>query len=222
MGYTTEADDLLHRSQNFRNVFNPDSGWVDGRHKNGSWARGDVFAFQKYICEGKPCHYSWYVPHDVPGLIELMGGVEAFETKLDTLFEGGYYWHGNEPCHQIAFLYNYIGKPDKTRQWVQHILQTEYAATSDGLAGNDDAGQMSAWYVFASMGLYPVCPGKPEYALFAPAFDKVTLHLDNGKDFRIIVRHTGKPGIKLNGEPYVSNFIGHSDIVQGGEMIFEN
>lgn len=221
LGYTTEADDLLQRSQNFRHLFNPALGWVDGRHADGSWAGGDVFSFQKYICEGKPCHYSWYVPHDVPQLIRLMGGKEAFEAKLDTLFDGGYYWHGNEPCHQIAFLYNYIGKPEKTWLRVQHILQNEYAATSDGLAGNDDAGQMSAWYVFASMGLYPVCPGEPEYVLFAPSFDEVTLHLDGGRDFTIEVRRTGESAVTLNGKPYDGHFLRHSDLVCGGVLSFK-
>lgn len=222
LGYFDEADDLQRRAQNFRNVFNPATGWVDGRHADGSWAGGDVFEFQKYICEGKPCHYSWYVPHDVLQLITLMGGKAAFEAKLDTLFDGGYYWHGNEPCHQIAFLYNYIGKPEKTQQRVQQILQSEYAAAPDGLAGNDDAGQMSAWYVWASMGLYPVCPGLPNYALFTPQFDEVTLHLDGGKTFRIKVQHTGKPGVWLNGEPYDLNFLNHSDIAHGGELTIDN
>lgn len=221
MGYFDEADDLLNRSQNFRNVFNPNLGWVDGRHIDGSWAGGDPYQFQKYICEGKPCHYSWYVPHDVLQLITLMGGKEAFEMKLDSLFEGGHYWHGNEPCHQIAYLYNYIGKPEKAQQRVAEILCREYGATADGLAGNDDAGQMSAWYVLSSIGIYPVCPGLPNYALIAPSFDEVTMHFGADTQFRIVVNRASEndnfvTSATLNGEPYDLSFINHSDIVKGG------
>jgi predicted alpha-1,2-mannosidase len=164
LDFGTEADyhALLGRSVNWLNVINPQTGWADGRHVGGKFENNTDLTHRKsYITEGATCHYSWYVPHDVSALIEVMGGPQRFEEKLDSMFEQGLYWHGNEPCHQIAYLYNYIDRNDKTRRWVRHILDTEYNDTPGGLSGNDDAGQMSAWYIFSSLGFYPVCPGTP-------------------------------------------------------------
>lgn len=214
LGHDSIADCLMQRSKNYKYVFNPHLGWMDGRHEDGSWVNGDPYAFQKYITEGKPCHYTWYVPHDVPGLVSLMGGKEVFMAKLDTLFDGNHYWHGNEPCHQISYLYNYIGMREKTQQRVRHIMQTEYAPLPDGLAGNDDAGQMSAWYIFSAMGFYPVCPGTDEYAIGAPCFDKLTIHNANGRDFIIQKGSTNT----LNGKPHDLLFLRHTDITNGGTL----
>ena len=122
-----------------------------------------------------------------------MGGPQRFEEKLDSMFEQGLYWHGNEPCHQIAYLYNYVGRNDKTRRWVRHILDTEYNDTPGGLSGNDDAGQMSAWYIFSSLGFYPVCPGTPYYQLSGPTFRRATLNLENGKKFVLERKPTPSP-----------------------------
>jgi len=221
LGHDSVSHDLLLRSNNYKNVFNPALGWVDGRNIDGSWVNGDPFAFQKYICEGKPCHYTWYVPHDPYGLIELMGGNDVFAAKLDTLFEGGRYWHGNEPCHQISYMYNYCGQPHKSQARIRQIMRDEYGLSADGLAGNDDAGQMSAWYIFSAMGFYPVCPGKPVYALGSPCFDEVRIHNTNGKDFVIRTANASKENIyiqsmKLNGQPYAAYELNHEVIVKGG------
>lgn len=223
LGHDADADRLLQRSYSYRNVYNPQLGWVDGRNADGTWMNGDPFSFQKYITEGKPCHYTWYVPHDVRGLASLMGGTEAFISKLDTLFDNSLYWHGNEPCHQIAYLYNYVGAPHKTQQRVRHIMETEYAPLHDGLAGNDDAGQMSAWYIFSAMGFYPVCPGVPEYAIGSPCFDRLTIHNDNGTSFVIEAANASAENIyilsaKLNGKPLPTPFLQHSDITAGGKL----
>ena len=212
--FGTEADyrELMRRSGNWRNVINPRTGWADGRHESGKWeGEGDLTHRQPFITEGATCHYSWYVPHDVAALIEVMGGPKRFEEKLDSMFEQGLYWHGNEPCHQIAYLYNYIGRNDKTRRVVRHILDTEYNDTPGGLSGNDDAGQMSAWYIFSSLGFYPVCPGTPYYQLAAPTFRRATINLENGRQFQIIKRPTSSP---------LPLILSHSQILQGGTISF--
>ena len=152
-----------------------------------------------------------------------MGGPEAFAAKLDTIFEGGRYWHGNEPCHQISYLYDYVGQPWKTQQRVRQIMNDEYGLAADGLAGNDDAGQMSAWYVFSAMGFYPVCPGIPYYALGSPCFDQLAIHGSNGKDFTMKVQNASPENVyiqsvTLNGKLYDLNYLRHEDILLGGEL----
>lgn len=226
LGHQETADKLYARARNYINVYNPSLGWMDGRNEDGSFVFGNPCEFQKYICEGKPCHYTWYVPHDIPGLIELMGGEDTFIAKLDSVFDNGLYWHGNEPCHQIAWLYNYTTKPWKTQQRIQQIMTDEYGLGADGLAGNDDAGQMSAWYIFAAMGLYPICPGVPEYALTTPAFEKITIHLASGKDFTIECNSKSKDSeetqsIIVNGRSFTNQFLQHSILSEGGKMIIQ-
>ena len=142
------------------------------------------------------------------------------------MFDKGWYWHGNEPCHQIAYLYDAAGAPEKTQQWVHHILQTEYNDTPGGLSGNDDAGQMSAWYVFSSLGFYPVCPGTPYYYIGTPGFDKVTLNLENGKKFILSARRKDVgsyliQSTSLNGKPLTGYRLSHQQIVGGGQLLFE-
>ena len=196
LGKEKDYKELMRRSENWRNVINPKTGYCDGRHApkaiskkktdGGLFENNTDFIHRKsYITEGATCHYTWYVPQNVEGLVEVLGGKEKFEAKLDSLFSEGRYWHGNEPCHQIAYLYDFIGKREKTIERVAHILDTEYNDTPGGLSGNDDAGQMSAWYVFSSMGFYPVCPATDRYMLSAPRFQKVTLNLQDGKKFTI-------------------------------------
>ena len=176
LGRTADADTLLRRSQNYRNVIDPALGYANGRHASGAFAEGtDPFTFNKAVTEGAPCHYTWYVPHDPRELVELLGGAADFESKLDSMFDCGRYWHGNEPCHQVAYLYDAVGRRDKTARRVRHIMDTEYLDSPGGLSGNDDAGQMSAWFVFSAMGFYPVCPATPYYWLGAPLFDRITL-----------------------------------------------
>lgn len=235
---------LMKRSKNWQNVFDKKIGWVNGRHADGSFATSadtqfikepekhpeahelTPYTFSTFITEGTACHYSWYVPHDIPGLIKAMGGKKKFEAKLDQMFDDGLYWHGNEPCHQIAFLYNYINKPWKTQKAVRNILSTEYLNAPGGLSGNDDAGQMSAWYIFAALGMYPVCPGTPNYSLASPIFPQVDLHLENGRVFTIIAENASPQNIyvksiKLNGLKLSSPTLSHWDILAGGTLRFE-
>ena len=218
---------LSARAQNYRNVIDPQTGYVQGRHANGTFLKDqNAFQFTKFITEGAPCHYTWYVPHDPYGLMECMGGKEKFAMKLDSMFSEHRYWHGNEPCHQVAFMFNYAGEPWKTQQAVRHIMETEYLNAPGGLSGNDDAGQMSAWYIFASLGFYPVCPGSPYYILASPSFPKAVIHLENGQTFTLKAENASKDNIyiqsvTLNGKPYSKNYISHKDIVHGGEMIFK-
>ena len=197
LGKEEDYQQLMRRSENWRNVINPKTGYCDGRHApkaktrrqkgdNGIFEDNLDFIHRKpYITEGATCHYTWYVPQNVDGLVEMLGGREKFEAKLDSMFTEGRYWHGNEPCHQIAYLYDFIGKPEKAAQRVAHILDTEYNDTPGGLSGNDDAGQMSAWYVFSSMGFYPVTPATDRFMLSKPRFQKVTLNLQDGLRFTI-------------------------------------
>ena len=186
LGKTSDYEQLMRRSENWRNVINPKTGYCDGRHENGKFEDNQDFIHRKpWITEGAACHYTWYVPHNVEGLVEALGGKDKFEAKLDSMFSEDRYWHGNEPCHQIAYLYDFIGKREKTIEQVAYILDTEYNNTPGGLSGNDDAGQMSAWYIFSSMGFYPVCPATDRYMLSAPRFQKVTLNLLDGRKFTI-------------------------------------
>ena len=222
LGKTNDYEQLMIRSENWRNVINPKTGYCDGRHsplKSGvtKGRRGrnketalfennlDFVHRKPWITEGAACHYTWYVPHNVEGLIEVLGGSQKFEAKLDSMFTEGRYWHGNEPCHQIAYLYDFIGKRDKTIERVNHILDTEYNDTPGGLSGNDDAGQMSAWYVFSSLGFYPVCPATDRYMLSSPRFQKITLNLIGGKKYTITPKSLPKD----------RNYITHGEIIRG-------
>ncbi len=213
LGKASDHEELMRRSENWRHVINPKTGYCDGRHAPKQLSRkktdGGLFTDntdfihrKSYITEGATCHYTWYVPQNVEGLVEMLGGREIFEAKLDSMFSEGRYWHGNEPCHQIAYLYDFIEKPEKTVQRVAHILDTEYNDTPGGLSGNDDAGQMSAWYVFSSMGFYPVCPATDRYMLTAPRFQKVTLNMQSGRQF--VITPTSLPKDR--------NYITHNEI----------
>lgn len=227
LGKTDDCQALMERARNYRNVIDPRTGYAQGRHADGTFLNDDnAFHFTRFITEGAPCHYTWYVPQDPYGLMALMGGREVYAAKLDSMFTEGRYWHGNEPCHQVAFMFNYAGQPWKTQQAVRHILDTEYHNTPGGLAGNDDAGQMSAWYVFAAMGFYPVCPGTPYYMLASPSFPVVTLCPEGGRPFTVKAKGASARNIyiqraTLNGRPYTRNYLNHADIVQGGVLELE-
>lgn len=227
LGKTEDYETLMRRAQNYRNVIDPRTGYAQGRHADGTFLNeNNAFEFAKFITEGAPCHYTWYVPHDPYGLMECMGGQEQYIAKLDSMFSQNRYWHGNEPCHQVAFLFNYSGQPWKTQRAVRHIMQTEYLDAPGGLSGNDDAGQMSAWYVFAALGFYPVCPGTPYYALASPSFQEAALTLENGNTFRLLAPEASAENIyiqrvTLDGKPYTKNYISHEDILRGGTMLFE-
>ncbi len=191
-------------------------------------------------CEGTAWQWTWFVPHDVDGLVNLMGGEDAFVQKLDSLFtvdsslEGemissdisgliGQYAHGNEPSHHVIHLYNYVNRPWRTQELVDSVYQSQYANSTDGLSGNEDCGQMSAWYILNSMGFYQVCPGKPIYSIGRPAFDKAVINLPEEKTFSIVVKNNEKKNkyiesVTLNGQPLNTPFFHHQDIANGGTM----
>ncbi len=243
----TDYAELMRRSENWRNVINPKTGWADGRHQNGKWeGNTDLVHRKSYITEGATCHYTWYVPQNIQGLFNVINksvdksakclnrnvqGISQSDTmsavvsRLDKMFDEGLYWHGNEPCHQVAYLYDAAGAPWKTQQRIHHILNTEYNDTPGGLSGNDDAGQMSAWYVFSAIGFYPVCPSTPYYYIGTPSFDKVTFNLENGKKFEIQAHGVGDKAFYiqktlLNGKPMSGYQLSHDDILKGGNLEF--
>jgi predicted alpha-1,2-mannosidase len=224
LNQTADYKLLQQRSQNYKNVFDPSVGMMRGRNADGTW----FYSFnadkrESYITEGTSRQYSFYVPHDIPGLAKLMGGTAAFEQALDSLFLKDEYWHGNEPGHQIPFLYNYTSSAWKTQREVRKILADEYSDGAGGLSGNDDAGQMSAWYVFAAMGFYPVDPVSNNYQLSSPLFDKVTMKLSGNKYFQLRT-HKSSPAavyiqqVRWNGKQYNKNHITYSMIMQGGKL----
>ncbi len=226
LGKSEDSALLMRRSENWKNVFDTETGFVRGRHTDGRWVEPfDPFNKAKYICEGTPFHYTWYVPHDVQGLIKAMGGQTTFLLKLEKFFEEGHYWHGNEPGHQIPFMFTLAERPDLTQKWVQKILKEEYDTGPGGLSGNEDAGQMSAWLVFAMMGFYPVCPVSNEYVITTPAFDEVRIVVPGKNTF--IINCLDRPGgtayiaaITRNGARYYNWFITNDDIVKGSRFTF--
>ncbi|WP_207514483.1 GH92 family glycosyl hydrolase [Longitalea luteola] len=221
---TADYKELVKRACNYRNVFDTAVRLVRGKYSDGRWYEPfEADKREPYITEGTPRQYTFYVPHDVFGLARLMGGTKALENSLDTLFAKNEYWHGNEPGHQIPFLYSYTASPWKTQQVVRHILEEEYSDGPGGLSGNDDAGQMSAWYVFAAIGLYPVDPVSGEHLLCSPIFDKVILQLPGNKKLQIIC-HKQSAGdkyikqVRLNGQLYQKNFITYAGLMKGGVL----
>lgn len=226
LGKTEDYQQLMQRATNYRHVIDPRTGYAQGRHADGTFLKEDnAFGFARFITEGAPCHYTWYAPQDPYGLMECMGGKDHYVSKLDSMFSEQRYWHGNEPCHQVAYMFNYAGQPWKTQRAVRHIMETEYLNEPGGLSGNDDAGQMSAWYMFAAMGFYPVCPGTPYYMLASPSFPGLTLNLENGKTFTVKAVNASERNIyiqsaKLNGKPYTRNYLSHQQIMDGGVMEF--
>jgi predicted alpha-1,2-mannosidase len=227
LGHKDDAELFNKHAQNYRNVIDPKTGFARGRHEDGSWdSPFDPTKPYNYITEGLPFQYTFFVPQDLPGLIDLVGGREAFIAKLDALFAGGYYDHGNEPSHHIAYLYDNAGAAWKTQQHVRDVMDKQYSDTPSGLAGNDDAGQMSAWFVMSALGFYPVTPATPIYQIGTPLFDDAVIRLDNGK--RLHIRAAGASegkqyirSVTLNGIPLNRYWIKHSEIVAGGELFFE-
>ena len=230
------------RSQRYKNVFDPQTGFMRPR-TNGGWTEPfDPREVTFHFTEANAWQYTFFVPQDVNGLIDRMGGREKFARKLDQMFEAesrttgrdqaditgliGQYAHGNEPSHHIAYLYNYAGKPWKTQFRVRQIMDQFYKPTPDGLIGNEDCGQMSAWYVLSAAGFYPVTPGSSTYAIGTPLFPEIAFNLENGKSFTVRARNVSSQNIyiqyaKLNGQPYRKSYLDHADLIAGGEMIFD-
>jgi predicted alpha-1,2-mannosidase len=250
LGRTEEHDRLLARSRNFRNVWDPQVGFMRGRLANGSWLSPfSPVAWGGPYTEGSAWHYTWSVMHDVHALVDLIGGRELFAAKLDAMLQApphfevgtykreihemtemvaakmGQYAHGNEPVHHVLYLYSYAGQPWKTQKWVRHVVDALYGPGPDGLCGDEDTGQMSAWYLFSTLGFYPVCPGVPEYVLGTPLFAKATLRFPDGKVLTIRTEGGG-PGrpyvqsVRLNGQPWTNTWIAHEALVGGGRLDF--
>ena len=221
LGRTADYLSLMKRAANWRNAINPITHWADGRYRDGRWLfNTDQEHRVSFITEGATCHYTWYVPHDPYGLMQLMGGAHRYVSRLDSLFTQGLYWHGNEPCHQVAYMFNYAGEPWRTQQWVSHILATEYLDAPGGLSGNDDAGQLSAWYVFSSLGFYPVCPATPYYLIGAPTFPKARIGRFVIEAANVSPANHFIQSATWNGQPYTRNYITHQMILQGGTLRF--
>jgi len=226
-GDTLNARLLKKRALNYQNVYSVADSCVRGRFADGTFTKDfDKFIRKPYITEGTPYQYTWYVPQDIKGLMNLMGGENGFNTNLDRFHAAKQYWHGNEPGHQIPFLYNYSGQPWKTQELVSQIMKTEYSSEVGGLSGNDDAGQMSAWYVFSALGFYPVAPSVPQYVISGPHFDKITLTLENGK--KLIINAKGASSgnnyiqkMSFNGKVYDKTYLDHFSIMNGGKLDFE-
>ena len=240
-----ETDDYYHyrrRAQRYQNVFDPVTGFMRPR-TNGGWTEPfDPREVTFHFTEANAWQYTFFVPQDVNGLIDRMGGSSKFARKLDQMFEAeskttgrdqaditgliGQYAHGNEPSHHIAYLYNYAGKPWKTQFRVRQIMDQFYKPTPDGLIGNEDCGQMSAWYVLSAAGFYPVTPGSTTYAIGTPLFREVQFNLENGKSFRIVAKDVSERNIfiqfaVLNNWPYRKSFIDHTDLMKGGQLVLQ-
>ena len=232
----------MQRAQSYKNVFDPETGFMRGRMRNTWFAPFDPYEVNFNYTEANAWQYSTYVPQDIGGFMALLGGKEALEKQLDKLFTAkaetsgrdqaditgliGQYAHGNEPSHHMAYLYNYVNKPAKTQERVHEILTTLYHNAPDGISGNEDCGQMSAWYVLSSLGFYSVTPGTNEYIIGTPLFDRATLHLENGKTFTIETQKEATPAIyvasaKLNGTDYPYSYLTHESLVEGGGLSFK-
>lgn len=242
----TDYQRFHKRSEYYRNLFHPKTKFFQSKNDKGEW----IEPFDPYqyggngghpFTEGNAWQYFWYVPHNIQALMELTGGTKAFEQKLDTFFTSTYkseqmnhnasgfvgqYAHGNEPSHHVTYLYTLAGRPERTQELIREIFDTQYKNKPDGLCGNDDCGQMSAWYMFSAMGFYPVDPVSGDYVFGAPQLPKIVLHLADGKTFTVIAENLSKEhkyvdSITLNGEPYTKNTISHEDILKGGTLVYK-
>lgn len=227
LGKTDDAAILAKRAQDYRNVIDPESGFARGRHADGTWISPfDPTKRALFLTEGVPLQYTFWVPQDIPGLIRLEHGDDGFVAKLDELFRDNLYEQGNEPSHHIAYLYDYAGAAPKTQQHIHEVIAALYHDLPGGLAGNDDGGQMSAWYVFSTLGFYPVTPGIPAYAIGTPHFGRATIALPNGKQFEIVAHNLSAERFYIqsatfNGIPLNRFWLRHSEIVRGGKLVFE-
>ncbi|GAB3166868.1 GH92 family glycosyl hydrolase [Telluribacter humicola] len=246
-----EIDLYTKRAQNYRNLFDPETGLMRGKNQDGQFQKPfNPFKWGDAFTEGNSWHYTWSVFQDVQGLVELMGGREAFVQKLDTVFamppvyddsyygfpiheiremqimNMGQYAHGNQPIQHMIYLYNYAGAPAKAQYWLRQVMQRLYQPTPDGYCGDEDNGQTSAWYVFSSLGFYPVTPGTTQYVIGTPLFKKATMTLENGKKFVVQAPATSDQNLyiqkaTLNGKAYTPTYLDHFDILKGGTLIFD-
>ena len=247
LGKTDDYEYFLHRSKKYKEYYNKETGFMRGKNSDGNWRQPFDPRFSKHrkddYTEGNAFQWSWFVPHDVDGLINLIGGKEKFIEKLDVLFTTsselvgddvsgdisgliGQYAHGNEPSHHIAHLYNFVGQSYKSQELTNKIMSELYFNDPNGLAGNEDCGQMSAWYVLNAMGFYSFCPGEPIYSIGRPLFDQVEMNLPNGKVFSVICTNNSKENmyinsVKLNGKTLEKPFFSHEEILNGGTLEFE-
>ncbi len=242
LGKEDDYKRFIKRAQSYKNIYDPTVGFMRAK-MNGRWfSPFDPREVNFNFTEANSWQYSFFAPQDITGLINIMGGKDAFEKKLDSLFNTtsettgrkqsditgliGQYAHGNEPSHHMSYLYNYLGKPWKTQERVWEIMDKFYTNEPAGLCGNEDCGQMSAWYVLSAMGFYPVTPGTNIYAIGTPIFPELTINMENGKTFVIKANNVSEKNIyiqsvTLNGNPYTKSFLNHKDIVTGGELVFE-
>ncbi len=245
MGKTEVASEFNKRAANWKHAFDPGTGFMRARKRDGSFREPfdpSASGYGTDFTEGNAWQYSWYVPQDVAGLAAAHGGSDKLLQRLDDVFEAkvdpsifahmeditgliGWYAHGNEPSHHVAYLYAHAGQPWRTQARLKQIMDTQYAARPDGLAGNDDLGQMSAWYVFTALGFYPVTPGSNQYIIGRPFLPQATLNLPDGKRFSIVAdgldaAHTYVGSVSLNGKPLDRAYVTHQEIVAGGELRF--
>lgn len=246
VGDKKHYNEFIKRSQNYKNVYDPSIGYMRPKNKEGVFRKNfdPLETSGEGFIEGNAWNYSLYVPHDPVGMIQMEGGDKPFIERLDKLFttylpdkyfahteditrDGliGNYVHGNEPSHHIAYLYNWTSQPWKTQQTVRMILKSQYHNGADGLGGNDDTGQMSAWYIFSALGFYPVAPGSDQYALGSPLVKKADLKLENGKHLIIETKNQSEQNVyvskvELNGKLLAQPFIKQSDITNGGKLVF--
>ena len=242
LGKENDYKTYSERAQYYKNIFDPSTQFMRGRFRNTWFAPFDPYEVNFNYTEANSWQYSFYVPQDISGFTKLLGGKQQLENQLDKLFAAedktsgshqvditgliGQYAHGNEPSHHMAYLYNFVNKPFKTQEKTRQILTELYTNSPDGISGNEDCGQMSAWYIFSSLGFYPVTPGSNQYIIGSPLFDKATINLENGKSFTVeaIDNSSENKYIKsaiLNGENYEFSFINHKDIINGGSLVFE-
>jgi predicted alpha-1,2-mannosidase len=267
MGKTDDFNYFMKRAGNYANVWDAETGFMRPRLSDGKFleqltdreklletkkeGNHSYYAYfeplligrspNRHYTESNAWPYLWAVQHDVPGLIDLFGGKDKFNAKLDTFFtmspcEEGYkyvgtvgtigqYVQGNQPSHHVAYLYSFSGKPCKTQYYTRYICEKLYKAGPGGLSGNDDMGSMSSWYNFSSMGFYPVTPGSNDYVITSPVFDRIVINLEGGKSFTVEAKYNSKTNIyiqsaKLNGEEWSKPFLRHEDIMKGGKIVF--
>jgi len=242
MGKTEPYEYFTKRAQYYKNLYNPETGFMQGRFNNTWFGPFDPYEVNFNYTEANAWQYSLFAPQDISGLMSLMGGKDQLAKHLDALFSAeektsgrnqaditgliGQYVHGNEPSHHMAYLYNFVNKPDKTQQLVRQILTTMYHNAPDGISGNEDCGQMSAWYVFSALGFYPVTPGSNQYIIGAPLFEKASIQLENGNSFTMVANGISKENqfiksITLNGTPIERSYLNHEEIINGGTLVFE-